>query len=230
MRSLICISIFSIVFITCTPSQKDETISDNTTEEGSQDLTLASLGVDESFVVPAGLNLGAKAPGIGARDLSGNAIDLYTVLKEGPVVMVFYRGKWCTYCNKFMSNLNDSLPLIKHLGATVIAVTPEKRSNSEEMTEKNNLKFPIISDPGHNIMNAFDVTFKVNEEYSKKVSSMHGVRIAENNGTSEEFLPVPATYIISQDGTIIYRHFDFNFRKRAPISEVLEFLKALPRQ
>lgn len=189
--------------------------------------TLQELGIDDSMEVPEGLSVGSSVPGIGARDLEGKPIDLYTLLKESPVVLIFYRGKWCPHCNKYMANIQDSVALLRHTGAKVIAITPETRANAKEMTANNALKFPIISDPGRNIMNAFKVTYKVNHEYSEKIKAGKGFSIAENNGTSEEYLPVPATYIINSEGKIVYRHFDLNYRKRPNVSELLQVLKNL---
>ncbi|MDH5396832.1 MAG: AhpC/TSA family protein [Cyclobacteriaceae bacterium] len=186
---------------------------------------LKELGIDESTGIPSGLRVGDKAPGFGARDISGEPFDLYSVLNDNPVVLIFYRGKWCPVCNRHMAAISDSVNQISQLGARVIAVTPELREHAQEFTNNTNLKFPVISDPGNNIMDAFKVTFKVTPEYEEKVANSHAVRISENNGTGEAFLPVPATYIIDKEGTITYAQFDLNFYRRATVKEIVAALR-----
>ncbi|MDH5603360.1 MAG: AhpC/TSA family protein [Cyclobacteriaceae bacterium] len=185
---------------------------------------LADLGIDESAGVPTGLQIGAKAPGFAARDTQGTPFDLYSVLLDGPVVLVFYRGKWCNYCNQYLSNLGDSAKYILEKGATLVVVTPELKDNALEMAEKTKTSLRVISDPGNNIMDVFKVTFKVTDQYVEDIEKKHGVNIALNNGNPVPRLPVPATYIIGNQGDITYVHFDLNYGKRAFVSEILRFL------
>ena len=186
--------------------------------------TLSDLGIDESAGVPSGLRFDNKAPGFAAHDIMGVPFDLYSTLNEGPVVLTFYRGKWCPHCNRHLSNLADSIQLIQEKGATLVVVTPELKVNALEMMEKTKANFHIISDSGNNIMNVFKVTFKVNDLYVKQIEIKHGIDIAANNGNKEPKLPVPATYIIGDKGDILYVHFDHNYGNRAPVSEILKYL------
>ncbi|MDH5602934.1 MAG: AhpC/TSA family protein [Cyclobacteriaceae bacterium] len=186
--------------------------------------SLSDLGIDESAGVPTGLQIGDKAPGFAARDIQGMPFDLYSVLLDGPVVLVFYRGKWCTYCNQYLSNLGDSAKYIQEKGATLVVVTPELKANALEMAEKTKTNLHVISDPGNNIMDVFKVTFSVTDQYVEEIEKKHGVNISTNNGNPVARLPVPATYIIGNQGDISYVHFDLNYGKRAPVSEIIRFL------
>ena len=123
-----------------------------------------------------------------------------------------------------MSNLNDSVSYILEKGAQLIAISPELSQNADEFASNTSTEFPIISDPTNTIMNAFDVTFKATDAYSDRIMNRYEVSIADNNGSEEAFLPVPATYIIQPDGTINYVHFDLNYRRRASVKDILSNL------
>lgn len=193
----------------------------------SEPVNPIDFGIDPEKGVPVGLKLGEKAPGFAGRDIYGEPFDLYGVLKDQPVVLLFYRGNWCPYCSKQMTDLKDSLQLILNKGARVVAVTPEMKAEALALTEKSGLHLSIIPDAGANIMDAFNVTFSVTEDYQMKVAEGHGKTIAANNGQSEAKLPVPATYIIDKEGTVRYVHFDLNYRNRATSKEILHALDQL---
>ena len=219
-------SIFSIALIftvACTSGTESETSQEK--EKSIVAMDTVSLGIDTDAKVPQGLQVGSKAPGFAGRDNNGQSFDLYTNLKKGPVILKFYRGKWCPICNSHMSAFNDSVQYILQKGAQIVAITPELPPNSNEFAENTATEYPIISDPTNTIMNAFDVTFKVTDEYVAKIENSKGVNIAENNGNDNSYLPVPATYIIGQNGTIEFVHFDLNYRNRASVKEILEYLK-----
>ncbi len=180
-----------------------------------------SFGIDMIEGLPEGLAAGTKAPGFAGRDQNGESFDLYSRLREGPVVLVFYRGKWCPVCNRYMSAFNDSVNYILQKGAQVVAVTPELRSNAKEFASATGTEFPIISDPSNTIMDAFGVTFRVTDSYVDKIEKSKSVNIAENNGSEDSSLPIPATYIIDQTGNINFVHFDLNYRNRASVAEIL---------
>lgn len=225
-RNLV-IAILALAMITaCSTSGNkaaEEDPSEVTSAETANDP--ASFGIDTSAELPAGLTPGNKAPGFAGRDISGQSFDLYSELRNGPVVVMFYRGKWCPVCNRYMSAFNDSIQYITQRGARVVAITPELPSNAREFATNTGSEFSIISDPTHTIMDAFDVTFTATEEYQEKTLNNHGVSIMENNGGREAVLPVPATYVIDGTGSIIYSHFDLNYRNRASVSQILEALR-----
>jgi peroxiredoxin len=173
---------------------------------------------------PKGLNVNDEAPAFSAKDQDGKTVSLKEQLKNGAVVLVFYRGQWCPYCNKQLKKLEDSLSLITGKGATLIAVTPEKPENISATIEKTKATYPILFDDGLTIMKSYDVAYAVDEktiESYKKYGIDFNVVNGEKNGTN---LPVPAIYVINKEGKIVFRHFDKNYTKRASVAEILAHL------
>lgn len=172
---------------------------------------------------PEGLFIDSKAPDFRAKDQNGNEVRLKDLLKKGKVVLVFYRGQWCPYCNKELSRLNDSIQLIRDKGATVVAVSPEQPENIAKTVEKTKAEYPVLYDEGLKIMKAYDVEFEVPENTLTRYRNS-GLDIEKNNGANGKYLPVPAVYIIDMEQTITYRFFDPDYKKRPSVKELLENL------
>jgi len=170
------------------------------------------------------LPLFSKAPLFETTDASGHKVSLQQLLQKGPVVISFYRGQWCPYCNRHMSNLQDSLSFITSLGASLVAITPEKNEEISKTISKTGAAFSIIYDEGHRIMDAYKVTFKV-DGFKNLLHFAEGVNINKASGNTDNVLPVPATYIIDQDGRIIGRQFDRDYTIRMPVKDILKVLK-----
>lgn len=172
---------------------------------------------------PKGLGVNDKAPDFSTVDQSGNKISLSETYKKGSVVLIFYRGQWCPYCNRQMMQLQDSLSMIKDKGATVIAVTAEKPENISKTVAKTKASFPIVHDEKLAIMKQYDVAFAVDaktvETYKK-----YGIDFEQANGSNGANLPVPAVYVINKEGKIVYRYFNKDYTKRATIKEILSYL------
>jgi peroxiredoxin len=171
-----------------------------------------------------GLKSGVQAPEFKARDNSDKILDLKSLLKSHKaVVLFFYRGQWCPYCNKHIKELQDSLQLLTGKGAYVIGVTPETGENIDKTIDKTHASFSIIQDKGYKIMKAYDVNYTVNDAMFTKLKSF-GVDLEKNNGNNDHVLPVPATYVIDSSGKIIFVHFDKDYTKRASVSSILNAL------
>jgi peroxiredoxin len=172
---------------------------------------------------PEGLFIASKAPDFKASDQNGNEIKLKDLLKKGKVVLVFYRGQWCPYCNRQLKKMEDSLQFIKDKGATLIAVSPEKPESIRLTVDKTKAEYPVLYDEGLKIMKAYDVEFEVPENTLTRYRNT-GINIEENNGKNGKYLPVPAVYIIDQDQTILYRFFEADYKKRPSVKEMLDNL------
>lgn len=169
---------------------------------------------------PEGLFIASKAPDFRAKDQNGTEIHLKELLKKGKVVVVFYRGQWCPYCNKELARFQDSLQFIIDKGATLVAVTPEKPENVEKTIEKTKATFSIIVDEGLKIMKGYDVEFEVPENTLTRYRNSN-IDIEKNNGPNGKYLPVPAVYIIDKESNITYRYFEADYRKRPSVKEIL---------
>ena len=174
---------------------------------------------------PEGLFINSKAPDFKATDQYGKEIRLKDVLRDSLVVLVFYRGQWCPYCNKQLKKLEDSLQLIKNKGARLIAVTPEKPEFISKTIEKTNASYPLLYDKEMKIMKAYGVAFQVDDKSVSRYKNADIDLLNANGQKDKAFLPVPATYIISKEGTILYRYFDTDYKKRPSVQEILDNLK-----
>lgn len=172
---------------------------------------------------PEGLFISSKAPDFKATDQHGNEVRLKDLLKKGKVVLVFYRGFWCPYCNKELARLEDSLQFIIDKGATLVAVSPEQAEGISKTTEKTKAEYPILHDEGLKIMKAYDVAFEVQENVITRYKNA-GIDVEKNNGDNGRYLPVPAVYVIDQESTIRYRFFEPDYRKRPSVKEILDAL------
>ena len=174
---------------------------------------------------PEGLFINSKAPDFKADDQYGMEIRLKDLLKDSLVVLVFYRGQWCPYCNKHLKKLEDSLSLIKEKGARLIAVSPEKPENISKTIEKTKASYPVLYDKDMKIMKAYAVAFEVDERTVSRYKNADIDLAAANGQKDKVYLPVPALYIINKEGTISYRFFEPDYKKRASVKEILEQLK-----
>lgn len=175
---------------------------------------------------PEPLYIGQKAPKILAVDQNDERFSLQDQLQKGPVVVVFYRGQWCPYCNKHMSSIQDSLQMILDAGASIVAITPEKGDKIEKTVAKTDATFSIIYDENHRIMDRYRVTFKLSG-WKRFIYGLGGININKASGNKDSALPVPATYIIATDGTIYASHFNEDYTERMLVREVLEILDEL---
>ncbi len=172
----------------------------------------------------SGLKMGEKAPEFTTKNQDGKALQLSKLLKTGPVVLVFYRGQWCPYCNKQLSALQDSLGMLTAKNATVIAVSPEKQESVAQTIQKTKATFNVVSDMGLDLSKKYQVNYVVTEKMLSDYKG-YGVDIAAGNGRNGGNLPVPATYIISKEGKIIYAFVNADITQRASVASLLSALK-----
>jgi len=187
-------------------------------------LAVLALFLSMQMLAQAGLKEGTKAPEFVAKDNSGKTIDMKELLKSHKaVVLFFYRGQWCPYCNKYIQRLQDSLQLLTEKGAYVIGVTPETEENISKTVSKTKASFSLVQDNGYRIMKAYDVMYTVDDTTFNKLNK-YGIDLEKNNGNKDHILPVPATYLIDKSGNILYVHFDKDHTHRASIKSMLEKL------
>jgi peroxiredoxin len=172
----------------------------------------------------ATLKVGNHAPAIVLPNAKGKTVDVGPLLKRGPVIVTFYRGGWCPYCNLELKAFQKILPDITAAGATLVAISPEKPDDTLSTAEKNALSFEVLSDVGQKVGRAFGLVYTFSDEL-KRAYQEFGRDIPATTGADEWALPISATYIIGRDGTIIYAYTDADYRDRADPEEVLMFLK-----
>lgn len=173
---------------------------------------------------PEGLFINSKAPEFKLNDQDGNEVSLKELRKKGTTVLVFYRGNWCPYCNRQLKALQDSLELITAKGAQLVAITPEADAGVDATVSKTGVSFPLLYDAEMKLATAYGVAFAVDEKTVNRYK-MSGIDLLKTNQQKIATLPVPAVYIINKEGTITYRYFDENYRRRLSVREILENIK-----
>ncbi len=184
---------------------------------------MMTTGILFSQSTPKGLMVGDTAPDFTSTDQNGKTVNLKSLLRDGPVVLVFYRGEWCPYCNKYLKQLEDSLPMLTRKGAKVVTVSPEKSENIAKTVKKTKATYSIIHDDGLTIMKAYDVSYPVDESTILRYKK-YGIDLQSANGDNGANLPVPAVYIISETGRVTYRFFNWDYKIRASVKEILRSL------
>ncbi|MDF2193682.1 peroxiredoxin-like family protein [Paraflavitalea sp. CAU 1676] len=170
-----------------------------------------------------GLAPGDAAPSFSGKDQQGNTITLQQQLEKGPVVVVFYRGYWCPYCNRYLKKLEDSLSLITGKQASLVAITAEKPENISKTVDKTKASYPVLFDEGLKIMQQYKVQYAVDQatidQYKK-----YKIDFNEVNGSNGANLPVPAVYVIGKNGKVTYRFYNTDYTKRPSVSEIIAHL------
>ncbi|WP_158844582.1 peroxiredoxin-like family protein [Algibacter sp. L1A34] len=195
------------------------------TKEKNQIYADGITSVTNSGILDKALNVGDKAPNFILNNALNQPVSLYNTLENGPVVLTWYRGGWCPYCNITLHHLQENLPEFKKAGATLLALTPELPDNSLNTSEKNNLEFSVLSDIGNTIGKTYGVVF----ELTKEVASIYqnGFGLNEKNGDNSNELPLAATYVIDKNGIIQYAFLDADYKERAESKEILSVLNKL---
>jgi peroxiredoxin len=174
---------------------------------------------------PEGLFINSKAYDFKGKDQNGNDVSLKDMRKKGNVVVLFYRGYWCPFCNRELKRFQDSLELIKAKGAQIIAITPEGDEGIDSTIAKTGATFPIVSDKDMKIANNYKVSFKVDPRTTDRYK-MAGIDLLKNNNQKKEaWLPVPAVYIVNNEGSVTFRYFNEDYKKRLTVKDLLTALQ-----
>ncbi len=147
-------------------------------------------------------------------------------MSKGPLVISFYRGGWCPYCNLELRAYQEILPEIKNLGAQLVGISPELPDNSISLTEKYSLKFQILSDIENEVAREFGIVYHVEEELQEAYKNL-GIDLVSTQGNNNYELPVPATYVVNTNGNVILSYVNTDYTKRLEPSTVLESLRNL---
>jgi peroxiredoxin len=170
------------------------------------------------------LKVGDRAPAIVLENAKGATVDVGALLAKGPVIVTFYRGGWCPYCNLELKAYQDILPEIVAAGASLVAISPEKPDDTVSTAEKNALTFEVLSDVGQKVGRAFGLVYEFTEELRSAYRGFN-LDIPARNGTPGEWaLPISVTYVIDRNGSIIYAYTDVDYRDRADPRDILRVL------
>lgn len=170
------------------------------------------------------LKTGDTVPKVSLPNQKNEITDLAEHLNNSLVILNFYRGGWCPYCNLELNALQKMVPEFNKLGAKLVAISPEVPDHSLTTQEKNDLSFDILYDKANKLAKQFGLVFTLPSSIQSIYDSF-GIDVSGHNGDDSFELPIPATYIINQDGEIIYHFVDADYTKRAEPSDILTALQ-----
>ncbi|MCH2194835.1 peroxiredoxin-like family protein [Kordia sp.] len=184
----------------------------------------ATADLEASGIGEGILKVGDKAPEFKLPNQDGNLVSSTELLKNGPLVVTYYRGAWCPYCNTDLGNLKRYTAELQEFNATMISVSPQIPQYNKQITTQQRLNFDLLSDSENNVANEFGLRWEMVDPLKSLYRDSFGISLPNYNGDESWTLPVPARFIIGTDGIIKYAEFSIDYTKR-PNPDVL--VKAL---
>ena len=172
------------------------------------------------------LKVGARAPIFALPNAQGELVRSTDLLARGPLVLTFYRGIWCPYCNMDLQAIEAAAEEIRALGASLVAISPQTAPNRRKSERENALSFPILSDHGNSVANEFGLRFRLPDDLIA-VYKGFGNDLTVGNGEDSWTLPMPARYVIGSDGIVAYAEVNPDYTRRPDPSELLPVLRRL---
>ena len=167
------------------------------------------------------LQRGAKSPMVSFQNSEGKTLSLKDLTKEQPILLVFYRGGWCPYCNQHLGALQKAQKQLSELGYKVYAVSPDRPAKLKESASKQKLSYTLLSDSKMDASKAFGLAFRLDPALVKKYKDDYKIDIEADSGETHHMLPVPAAYIIDDAGVIQYSYSNSDYKVRVDIDELL---------
>ena len=171
------------------------------------------------------LKAGDVAPSFVLNDADGKPVASAELLAQGPLVVSFYRGVWCPYCNMELQALQEALPAFRELGATLVAISPQNAVNSRKSRRINSLDFPILSDPGNETAAAFGLRFALPNYLVELYTGLKN-DLPAFNGDASWTLPMPGRFVIGQDRVIRYAEVNPDYTHRPEPADMLPALRS----
>ncbi|MEK2606196.1 peroxiredoxin-like family protein [Burkholderia arboris] len=201
-------------------------MADTVPAEALQAMGKAAADLAASGIAETALKAGARAPVFELPDAEGRTVRLNELLKDGPVVLTFYRGQWCPFCNLTLAALQRALPEIREAGATLVAVSPQTPHSTAATVKAGAIAFPVLSDTGNHIARSFGLVFSLASDIRPIYRDL-GVDLPDFNGDASYELPLAATYVIGKDGSVAYAFVDSDYTRRLEPAEIVRIVKAL---
>lgn len=186
----------------------------------------AERDVRASGVLETALKVGEVMPAFALKDAYDKGVSSQELLSNGHIVLVFYRGAWCPYCNLYLRGLQRKLSDFRSRGADLVAISVEPPDRSLKVVKDNKLEFTVLSDPGLVTARKFGIVYSLPKVLDDIVKAS-GLDIAKYNGMDEPQLPVSATYVVSKEGKIEYAFLEIDYKKRAAPDAIIAVLERL---
>lgn len=177
----------------------------------------------QSGILDQVLTAGAKAPVFELKDHNGKSVSSVDLLAKGRLVICFFRGRWCPFCVGQFEAMNLILPEIKDAGASLVAISPQTVQQSFFMVDQHKFHFPLLSDAHNQVAQLFGLAYHV-PDYQQSVYRRAMINLPFANGDESWQLPIPATYILDRDGTVLYASANPDYTERPEPAEILQIL------
>lgn len=174
----------------------------------------AAEDLDAQGIGDKGPKVGDQFPEVALQDASGSTVSLQSLLRKGPILVNFYRGGWCPYCNLEMKAYQDQLARVHEFGAQLVAISPETPDRAEQTAAKNEISYPVLTDPQNQLAEALGIVFDLPPALEKLYETF-GNNLPEAHGEKGWRLPIPATYVVGVDGAILFASVARDYRTRA---------------
>jgi len=180
----------------------------------------------KSYDPKSAIQVGEPFPAFRLQNALGKEVASHDLLSQGPLVIAFYRGEWCPYCNLELRALQKHLDEIKAKGVNLVAISPELPDTSLTTTEKNELSFPVLSDVGNKLTKQLGILFE-QPEVMGGLFKQFGTDMKKRNGDESLEVPVPATFLVDKDGIVRNAFIDADYTKRLEPSVALQWIDEL---
>lgn len=224
--TVLLLTIAVLFFNACTGELTADNPTSNSSAGGVATPTTPADFVTQADAAKNALGVGAKMPSFTLKDISGKSVNSDELLKEGNLVIVFYRGAWCPFCNLYLQQLQNSASAIKDAGGRIVAISVEDPDNSSSVARKNELQFTVLSDPKLETARKFGIVYQLAPETDETYKS-RGLDVAEQNEMQKPELPLGATYVVNRKGEIVYAFLDTDYKKRAGPDVIIENLRRI---
>ena len=238
ITGLLILTIFSFGLLQCTKSnksQKQGTLKEQLANKAANskapaDAKKIMLKAIEDLkaekVAEKAVKVGGVLPKFNLPDVSRGNFNSKEMNQKGPMIITFYRGGWCPYCNLQLKDLHSRMSEIKEAGGILVAISPEKADRTQKMVEEKGYDFYVLSDVNGIVSRKFGLAYTLPEDL-KKVYLNNGLNLEDFNGNDKWELPLAATYVIDANGKIVYSFIDADYKVRAETEEVIKALKSL---
>lgn len=170
------------------------------------------------------LKVGDKLPAFSLENQNSETVSSEKLLKDGPLIISFFRGVWCPFCNIEIKALEAYAQQFRDAGANIVVISPQSQASTKRSVEENNTSFDILSDVGNSYAKALNIAFTLPKEL-QIIYKGFGINLPEYNGDQSWSLPMPARFVIAQDGTVIAADVNPDYTQRPDPSETLATLK-----
>ena len=186
----------------------------------------ATEALRRSGMTERAAKVGQSAPNFTLKDEDGRSVSLAQMKEKGPVIVTFYRGVWCPYCNEDLKALQAALPTFQSMGASLISISPQSPANSRKSKRENLLEYPILSDPSNAVADSYGLAYSLPDDV-RQLYTRWGINLETFNGDASWRLPIPGRFVVQPDGLIAYAEVDPDYTRRPDPSELMPILGRL---